>query len=246
MEDPAIGVDAVEKIIDACHAIRFQVPRSPGSKRRDHKKLLAYYTELVLNDRTGKWRKFDLNKVPLEPDSNVLKFIADYSRKLKDWQRDVINIIEQESAYFVPQIQTKIMNEGWACFIHEKIVQKLRIPDDYYLSFLRLHNQVVRPHLGRINPYHLGYKIFKHIEKNKGFDECLRVRETHSDETFIKSYLDYDLCKDLNLFSYSFKREVGYSQIDEVTHENTWKTVRDALITNTGLNSVPVIYVQNL
>ena len=37
MEDPNIGVEKVEKILDACHAIRFQVPRTPGIKRRNHR-----------------------------------------------------------------------------------------------------------------------------------------------------------------------------------------------------------------
>ena len=42
MEDPNIGVDKVERILDACHAVRFQVPRTPGVNRRDHKKLKEY------------------------------------------------------------------------------------------------------------------------------------------------------------------------------------------------------------
>jgi len=246
MEDPAIGIDAVENILDACHAIRYQVPRTPGVKRRNHKELLKYYKDLVINDTTGEWKNFDLQRIPLEPDTNILKFIADYNKQLKPWEKDLIHIVEQESAYFIPQAQTKIMNEGWACLIHEKIVQQLGIPDDYYLSFIRLHNQVVRPHLGRVNPYHLGYKIFKHIEKNIGFEECLRARESHNDETFIKAFLDYELCKELNLFSYSFKRQAGYNQIDDVSEENSWKRVRDDLIKSIGLNSVPVIYVQDL
>ena len=47
MEDPSIGVDAVEKILDACHAIRFQIPRTAGIKRRNHKELKQYYTKLI-------------------------------------------------------------------------------------------------------------------------------------------------------------------------------------------------------
>jgi stage V sporulation protein R len=155
-------------------------------------------------------------------------------------------IVAQESEYFVPQACTKIMNEGWACMIHEKIINALGIPDDYYLSFLRLHNQVVRPHLGRINPYHLGFTIFKYIEKNQGFEECLRVREAHNDETFIKTYLNEKLCRELNLFSYSFHQQEGYNRITEVSGEDSWRTVRDDLIKNVGLNSIPVILVKEL
>jgi stage V sporulation protein R len=246
MEDPNIGVEAVERVLDACHAIRFQIPRTAGIKRRNHKDLKKYYTKLILNDTTGRWDDFDINKVPLEPDCNLLAFIADHNRHLEKWEEDLIRIVEQESHYFVPQACTKIMNEGWACMIHEKIVNALGIPDDYFLSFIRLHNQVVRPHLGRINPYHLGFKIFKHIEKNQGFEECLRVRETHNDETFIKSYLDEELCKELNLFTYSFSHKEGYNKITEVSGPDSWQSVRDDLIKSVGLRSVPVVLVKEL
>ena len=246
IEDPTIGIENVERILDACHTIRFQVPRAPGIQRRDHKKLKKYYQNIIRNDTTGQWDDFDLNKIPLEPDSNLLRFIADHNRFLKDWEKDLIHIVEQESLYLVPQAFTKIMNEGWACMIHEKIVKALGIPDNYFLSFIRLHNQVVRPHLGRINPYHLGYKIFKSIEKKYGFEECIRVRETHNDETFIKTYLDEDLCKELNLFSFAFQPREGVKRITEISTRETWQTVRDDLIKNIGLNSAPVVLVKQL
>jgi stage V sporulation protein R len=246
MEDPNIGVEAVERILDACHAIRFQVPRSPGIKRRDEKKLKTYYQKLLKTDMSGRYKDFNINQIPLEPDSNLLGFIAEHNRFLEEWEKDLIRIVERESLYFVPQAYTKVMNEGWACLIHEKIINALGIPDDYHLSFIRLHNQVIRPHLGRINPYHLGYKIFKHIEKNQGFLECLRIRETHNDETFIKSYLDEELCKELNLFTYSFHQQEGYNKITEVSGKDSWQSVRDDLIKNIGLNGVPVVLVKSL
>jgi stage V sporulation protein R len=246
MEDPNIGPDEVERILDACHAIRFQVPRTAGIKRRSHKKLKKYYESLIKNDKTGWWDNFDINKIPLEPDNNLLAFIADHNRFLEDWERDLIRIVEQESHYFVPQACTKIMNEGWACMIHEKILNSLGIPDEYFLSFIRLHNQVIRPHLGRINPYHLGFVMFKYIEEKYGFEECLRVRETHNDETFIKTYLNQELCNELNLFSYSFHQREGYNKVTDVSGEDSWQTVRDDLIKTVGLNSIPVVLVTNL
>tara|TARA_R100001480_G_scaffold80342_1_gene89607 strand:+ start:2235 stop:3554 length:1320 start_codon:yes stop_codon:yes gene_type:complete len=247
MEDPNIGVEKVEKILDACHSIKYQVPRTPGIKRRSHKELKKYYTKLMIEDESGRWaNKFDINKIPLEPDTNLLGFLATHNKMLQDWERDLIHIVEKESLYFIPQACTKIMNEGWACMIHEKIVHALGLSDEYILSFIRLHNQVVRPHLGRINPYHLGFTIFKYIEKHMGFAECLRVRETHSDETFIKTYLNEDLCKELNLFTYSFHNREGYNKITEVSSEDTWRTIRDDLIKSVGLNSVPVVMVKEL
>lgn len=246
MEDPNIGVDKVEKIIDACHAVKYQVPRTPGIKRRDPKKLKEYYKNLVINDTTGKYKGFDLNRIPLEDDHNLLGFIRENNRFLEEWEKDIIHIIEQNSLYFIPQAKTKIMNEGWAVLIHEKIINMLDLPADYHLAFIRLHNQVIRPHLGRINPYHLGYKIFKHIEEKHGIQACLDARLVHNDETFIKKYLDYDLCKELNLFSFSFQKRESVHRIDKVSGEDSWRTIRDDLISNIGLNSAPVVYVHKL
>ncbi len=246
MEDPNIGVDKVEKIIDACHAIQYQVPRSPGIKRRDPRKLKEYYRKLINNSTSDRYANFDLEKIPLEPDYNLLGFIRTNNRFLSDWERDIIYIVEQNSLYFVPQAKTKIMNEGWAVLIHEKIVKSLELPTEYYLAFIRLHNQVIRPHLGRVNPYHLGYKIFKHIEKKYGLEACILARLSHDDETFIKKYLDYDLCKELNLFSFAFQNKEGYHQITDVSGEDSWRTIRDDLIKNIGLNTTPVVYVEEL
>jgi stage V sporulation protein R len=48
-------------------------------------------------------------------EKDVLGFIAANSPILEDWQRDIMAMIHEEMEYFVPQMQTKIMNEGWAC-----------------------------------------------------------------------------------------------------------------------------------
>ena len=130
--------------------------------------------------------------------------------------------------------------------MHEKIVQELNLPDKYHIPFLKLHNQVVRPHLGRVNPYHLGYNIFKRLEARSGFDACLLAREVHNDITFLRNHLDEEMCHDLNLFSFSYKQSQDHSSIDETSDTVGWEKVRDSLIKNIGLNSIPVIYVEEM
>ena len=49
-----------------------------------------------------------------EPERDVLAFLLD-NAPLERWERDILEIIREEAYYFVPQMQTKIMNEGWAC-----------------------------------------------------------------------------------------------------------------------------------
>ena len=246
IEDPSIGIDEVEKIIDACHAIKYQIPRFPGIKRRSAKELKQAYALKILEDENGEYDDFDLERIPLERDYNVMSFIAEHSRNLKPWQRDLINIIEENSMYFVPQALTKIMNEGWAVLIHEKIVKELSLPDKYHLPFIKLHNQVIKPQLGQINPYYLGYNLFKDIEKKYGFEECMLVREVYNDITFLRKYLTQEMCDEMNLFSYSFKKEKDYKTIDDVSDDLGWEKVRDDLIKLIGLGSVPVVYVEEM
>lgn len=238
IEDPNIGIDKVEQIIDACHAVQYQLPRTPGIKRRTEAQAKA--------DLFRKTKGLlDVNNGLVQKDYNLLGFIKKNARDLEDWEQDLIEMVETRSLYFMPQAQTKIMNEGWAVTIHEKIMKDLDLPDKYHLSFLKTHNQVVRPITGRVNPYHLGYMIFKDIEEKYGFEECKAVREIHNDESFIRKYLTEDLCRELNLFSYSYSKSTDNYTISEVSDEEGWKSVRDSLIKNTGLKGVPVVYVSD-
>ena len=111
IENPNIGIDKVEKILDAAHAIKYQQPRTPGIVRLTHADLKGDYIELINNDATGEYDDFDINKIPLEPDYNVLSFIREHNTQLEEWEKDLLSIVEEEARYIMPQAQTKIMNE---------------------------------------------------------------------------------------------------------------------------------------
>ncbi|HXG92718.1 MAG TPA: SpoVR family protein [Blastocatellia bacterium] len=49
------------------------------------------------------------------PEKDIVYFIMKHSPILEDWQRDVMAMLHEEMEYFIPQMQTKTMNEGWAC-----------------------------------------------------------------------------------------------------------------------------------
>ncbi|MFQ5794069.1 MAG: SpoVR family protein [Candidatus Bipolaricaulia bacterium] len=53
---------------------------------------------------------------PEEPQKDVIGFLIEHGR-LEDWQANLLAMIHEESYYFVPQIMTKLMNEGWACVV---------------------------------------------------------------------------------------------------------------------------------
>ena len=243
IEDPSIGIDRVEKILDAAHSIKYQVPRFPGIKYKSRSELIE-----IEKDKMAENPKYkpDLTRVPLRPEYNLLRFITDHSKYLEDWERNLILIVEESSKYFIPQALTKIMNEGWACTIHQKIINELNLPDSLYLPFVKLHNQVIRPHLGQINPYHLGYKLFQKIIEEKGFEEAMTIREVHNDITFLRFYMDEEFMRDNNYFSYSFDKSKQGSVVDDISDKEGWESVRDAMIKNVGLGRLPVVYVDEI
>jgi len=243
IEDPSIGIDKVERILDAAHSIKYQVPRYPGIKYKTQQELLA--VEKAKMEADSKY-KTNLERVPLEPEYNLLRFIAEHSKHLKEWERNLLFIVEESSQYFIPQAMTKIMNEGWACTIHHKIINELNLPDDLHLPFLKLHNQVIRPHLGQVNPYHLGYKLFEKLIEDFGFEEAKILREIHNDITFLRCYIDQEFLEEMNYFSYSFKKTKKSLTIDEISDDPGWEKVRDELIKNVGLNRLPVVYVDEI
>ncbi len=243
IEDPSIGIDRVEKILDAAHSVKYQVPRYPGIKYKTREELVEIEKDKMLENPKY---KPDLSKTPLRPEYNILRFIAEHSKHLEEWERNLILIVEESSKYFIPQALTKIMNEGWACTIHQKIINELNLPDSLYLPFVKLHNQVIRPHLGQINPYHLGYKLFQKIIEEKGFEEAMTIREVHNDITFLRFYMDEEFMRDNNYFSYSFDKSKQSAVVDDISDAEGWESVRDEMIKNVGLNRLPVVFVDEL
>src|SRR5262249_3251608 len=68
---------------------------------------------------------------PEHPERDVLLFLVE-NAPLERWQRDVLEMVREEAYYFLPQMQTKIMNEGWASYWHSTIMtQKALKPSEF-------------------------------------------------------------------------------------------------------------------
>ena len=244
IENPSIGVEKVEKILDAAHSIRFQTERY-GRKRISHSQIKQDYIAKINNcSDLSLYHDVDLTKTPIDPDYDLLGFLIEHGDHYEDWEIDLLEIVRTESLYFIPQIQTKILNEGWACFWHFKIMNELELDQKYHIPFLKSHNQVVRPHIGGINPYNIGFYIFNKIERELGLEECFLTRATHDDESAIRIFLDRDDFEELNLFSYSHQRKAVV--IDDVSDKIGWENVKQELIRNTGVNPMPRVYVDEI
>ena len=105
------------------------------------------------------------HKFPAEPEKDLLLFLAEHAPALEDWQRDILLIVREEMQYFVPQMQTKVMNEGWASASHARIMREMDLPDADYAAFAQMHSGVLAASRTHINPYLLGYRILEDIER---------------------------------------------------------------------------------
>jgi stage V sporulation protein R len=256
VEDPSIGLAKVEEILDAAHALSLQCRRHTlirkltPSEQRDQTLEAAELPKDPFEriHKTREYKPPDLSKIPLEPEEDLLLFIADNNPYLAEWQRDLLRIVHTQARYFMPQIETKIMNEGWASFWHHRIMASLELPDDLHLEFLVHHNQVVRPHMGSINPYYLGFKIWHDLETRNGGESSdsaraalFEARESERDISFLRRFLTRELMEEMHMFEY--KRDQQQLVVSRVANEDDWETIKQTLLRNIGMNTVPVIRI---
>lgn len=194
-------------------------------------------------------------KFPPQPEKDILLFIQQYSHYLEDWQRDILTMMREEMLYFWPQLETKIMNEGWASYWHQRIMRELDLTSNESIEYAKLNAGVVVPSSTSINPYYVGLKIFEDIEERydnpteemirngvkpgSGRAQMFEVRELESDISFIRNYLTKDLVmrEDMYLFQ---KQGKDYKVIDK-----EWEHVRDQLVNSRVNGGFPYITVND-
>ena len=175
------------------------------------------------------FKKYRREKKNHHPDlyQHILEHSAFLNKEKNLWMKSVIEVVRNTSIFFQPQIRTKIMNEGWASYWHEKLfLQDDRI-EGHEVDFARTHAGVTSlPRVG-LNPYALGMRLFHYIEElaekgrysvqfrrlldadqrlkydagtGRGQDFIFRIRETMGDFTFINTFVDQDFVTRNNLF----------------------------------------------
>jgi len=254
----AHGQDAVEHVLDACLAIQMHVTpylsddvaRDPAPQEMGadagHESPPGPYDDLWEVDT---WRQAIPEPTPFRgnarPDRDLLRFIAAHSPILTDWERDAVQIVRGESLYFFPQMQTKIVNEGWATLCHATILHRLNLDPQEYVDFADLHSGVIQPSRRQINPYHLGYGILRELNQRHGGDDehiaaaLFDLRETECDLSLIRNSLDEDLVESLDLYVY------GPEYGELVVTEKRWERVRDRLLDDLTGYGIPIIVAED-
>ena len=186
------GQDAVERTLDAAHALQshgiHRFPRKRMADLRSEEKReedRRRHGEQLFNDlwrtvpqgkrKAGKDDDAKRKALLGLPEENLLYFLEKTAPRLAPWQREVLRMVRMINQYFYPQRQTKVMNEGCATYSHHRIMNRLhekgQISDGSFLEFLHSHTSVVmqpgfddRRYSG-INPYALGFAMCCDIER---------------------------------------------------------------------------------
>ncbi len=168
-------------------------------------------------------------KQPPPPD--LLQFLIERSPFLKkeenSWMKLVLHVVRDTALYYQPLMRTKIFNEGWASYWHEKLF----LADDRIRSheadFAKLHAGVTAlPRVG-LNPYATGMRLLQYIEEQAdkgrlgyefetlrdahqrkkydrkvggGLQYLFKLREEFCDFTLINTFMDQDFVDRYKLF----------------------------------------------
>lgn len=158
---------------------------------------------------------------------HVLEHSAFLNRSENRWMKSVIQVVRDTSVFFQPQIRTKIMNEGWASYWHDRLF----LTDDrirgHEVDYARVNAGVTAmPRVG-LNPYALGMRLFEYVEESsdkgryrwdfqkvrdhdrrrawdagtgEGRDLIFQIRRELCDFTFVNRFLDQDFLDRNRLF----------------------------------------------
>ena len=284
------GYKTVESFIDSCLSLENLIDyHAPFIKRKSqeivdqnednrptvHKMKSKAYMDSFVNpkefleqqklDQENKFLKSE--SFPPQPERDILKFFIEYA-PLKKWQQDILSIIREEAYYFAPQGQTKIMNEGWATYWHSRMMTEKILTDADIIDYADHHSGTVATSPGKLNPYKLGFELFKDIKDRwdkgkfgKEFEECddlkirknwdlklglgikkiFEIRKFLNDVTFIDSFLTEDFVRDQKMFTYEYDGGDKSYKIDSREFE---KIKKKLLLSLTNLGQ-PTIEVEN-
>ena len=286
---------AVEMILDACHALqyhsvdKFKRPRSIKTEEKEERqRLWKEYAETLFNEEWMTIPHYNHRKEQKEvqaiirklnskrrrlPEENILYFIEKNSPILKPWQRELVRIVRKISQYFYPQMQTKVMNEGFASFMHYELMTELyntgHLNEGSYLEFLEHHTAVLNQpsyiYAKSLNPYVVGFSVFadikrmclKSTEEDKlyfpdlegkdPYKTILDIVANYRDESFIAQFLSPKVVRDLKLFVAHDEEKSKHVEISETSDLDSFESLRHKLSLAYDMDSyIPRLDVVNV
>jgi len=283
------GLEPVESFIDHCLSLENLIdPSAPFIVRRrpsleddevtydiDVPKLKAKdYMDEFINPRdhvlAEKKRLLDERELrkqafPEQPEQDVLQFLIDHA-PLEKWERAVLTLIRDEAYYFQPQMQTKIINEGWASYNHSRLMTQHILDFSEIVDYADNNAGVMATNGKQLNPYKLGVELFRNIEErwNRGqfgrewatcddLDErkhwdmrlglgqkrIYEVRAHYNDVSFLDEFLTEEFAMEQGLFTFEWSDRRGSYEV----MSREFQKVKQKLLSQLTNGGNPVVRV---
>ena len=292
-----VGIDKIEEFIDTClsleNLIDARKPYLPKPKQRAEKREENYgngereaaeevpllrvdrdYMESYINpDSFVEKQKKKLaqekekqTKTPESPERDVMGFLIEHA-PLERWERDILSIVREEAYYFLPQMQTKIMNEGWATYWHSRLMTEKVCDSSEIIEYADRCAGVLATSPGQLNPYKLGVELYRHLQErwdrgmfgkewddcddlaarrnwnrrtNQGMEKIFEVRKNYNDVTFIDEFLTEEFVAAQKMYSFGYNEKRDRWEIES----RKFKEVKNKLLfalTNAGQPFIEVV-----
>ena len=284
------GIDKVEEFLDTCLSLEnlidpwnrlivrereredddalteIEVPRLRAKEYMQHfinpEAYLDEQREKIRAERAAEKERF-----PAVPQQDVLKFLLEHA-PLEKWERSILAVVRDEAQYFLPQMQTKIMNEGWASYFHSRLMTERVCGADEIIEYAENNAGVMATGSGRLNPYKLGVELYRSIEDrwNRGqfgrdWEQCndldakrswnlrlglgrakiFEVRALYTDVTFIDEFLTPDFAREQGLFTYEWSGRGNRFEIES----REFQKVKEKLLAQLTNFGSPVIRIEH-
>ena len=284
------GIHKVEEFVDVCLSLenlidpwsRFVVRRRdsrpdeepaqvevPRLRSKDYMEEFINPSEYIEEQKKKMEaeRELEKGKFPAQREQDVLLFLLE-NAPLERWERAILSIIRDEGYYFVPQMQTKIMNEGWASYWHSKMMTGDVCDWSEIVDYAENNAGVMATSGGRLNPYKLGVELYRNIEErwDKGqfgqeWEDCddldvkknwdlrlglgkqkvFEVRALYNDVTFIDEFLTPEFAMENKMFTFNWSNRNERYEID--TRE--FQAVKEKLLAQLTNFGNPSIFVED-
>ncbi len=270
------GTAAVERVLDAAHSLsRHGVHRHGGSRpmnlktEQKRERERQEYDERVFDDL---WRTLPdakptpgVDKVAERrrrlglPEENLLYFLEKSSPKLHAWEREIIRIVRLIAQYFYPQPQVKLMNEGCATWVHQRIMARLhetgQIDDAAFLEVIHsTSNVIMQPGFDHpaggpgFNPYALGYAMMTDIVRiceeptaedrawfpdlagsGNAISTLRHAWANYRDESFVLQFLSPKVMRDFRMFRLMDDTTEPTLLVDAIHDDEGYRSIRRSL-----------------
>jgi stage V sporulation protein R len=205
-------------------------------------------------------------RFPLRPERDILGFLMLHA-PLDDYEREIAETVRTEAYYFLPQRQTKIMNEGWAAYWHTKLMAEGGLAPHELTDYADENAKILSG--GGLNPYKIGIELWRDIEyrwdhgrhgkeweeitdarakaswdkkcRGEGLRKMFEVRATHNDVNFIDAFLTPEFCVKHKLFTTEFDDE----QKRFIIASREFEKIRDRFLRLVTLGGKPQIAIQD-